>query len=769
MDHEDHDEQLAAGAHQLRNNRNRPLRAGHKQVEVNGPEGRTAKARMDEEERICGSKNGPQDGTAKRESKQVCSNRAHEQREEERKKTTAEANLGRARSERIEQQLEQHRACCAHDLLCFHSTSANAVRRSRRDQCEGDFQRDPDNQVAHRQTSGLECSSASSKVSCDCVSSGPPNALKVTCEYFPNSESLKSFHNFSAAPQGAKCSSHPADYRPIEVFKSCLDNRFLDHNNYPNNHTNHNSNRIQKSACCSSESNAPTGDRPARLQSKTVHRIGVFYSDLCDVVRSMRSFSSQSNNSSFKSDKPDKENLLDYSNERPCSLNSASTKVAKTMVKTPLAQQRPSRRNSEPPSQQPNGLTQPQQTSQPQPGSKPNATAAKLKMTGGQQSYFVEDKTDSRMNEQLITKDKQSLLSKVTSSEQNLFKPFSPGQLLLQVPATESTCNFDRSPANTNHSTSGSSGSGVDEVDAFRLTSQQQSYNVSNASATTVAVNGQTVNGPGNGRPAVIPMSNLPDLLQTAAHAHPPPAYSTFQAPSLLSPYVDQCPPIGTLSLRQIARLQHQSIPINSLPANLTSPLSLNIARSRNSTAALLTSAPLSPSNLLNAARVHQPLSADAYRNTLGNPALSSVPNSSNTLPSAVPLSTVGQPSVVPPPHVHHHPLRFPLGPLNGHRFTSSGFLGADLDAITQSKSCLSCTSMGLRWGILLIAFIGLLSAIVGTCLFAVRPSGRDNFTLAIILLGKSRFLLCPRLSRWLFCSYPFSYPLSLSVPFLAM
>lgn len=749
----DHDEQLAA-PHQLRNNRDRPLLVGHQQADLDcghkeghkeaQKAGPTTNVRMDEEERIAGSKNGPQDGTAKRESKQVCSNRAHEQRQENGRKATAEANSDRVRSERIEQQLEQHRACCAHDLLCFHSTSAYAVRRSGRDQCEGDHsQRDPDNQVAHRQTNGLsafnglKCSSASStKLSCDCVSSGSPNELNVTCESFASLqsfESLKSFQNFSGPTQSAKRSGHPADYRLVEVFKSCLDKNPLDHNRLDHNynHTNNsdNLNRFEKSLCCSNES---TGDRPARLQSKTVHRIGVFYSDLCDVVRSMRSFSSQSNNSSFKSDKPDKENLLDYSNERPCSLNSASLKVAKTMVKTPpTAQQRPSRRNSEPPSQQPNGLTQqPQQTSQ--PGSKPNATAAKLKMTGGQQ-YFAEDKTDNKMNEQLITKDKQSLLSKVASPEQTLFKSFSPGQLLLQVPATES--NFDPNTTNSNHSNiGGSSNSNADEVDAFRLTSQQQSYNVSNPSATTVAVN-----GPANGhsRPATIPMSNLPDLLQTTAHVHPPPAYTAYQAPPLLSPYVEQCPPIGTLSLRQMARLQHQSIPINSLPANLTSPLSLNIARSRNSTAALLTSAPLSPSNLLNAARVHQPLSADAYRSTLANSALSSVPNSSNnnnTLPSAVPLT--GQPSVVPP-HVHHQ-LRFPLGPLNGHRFTSSGFLGADLDAITQSKSCLSCTSMGLRWGILLIAFIGLLSAIVGTCLFAVRPSGRDNFTLAIILLGKS-------------------------------
>ena len=564
-----------------------------------------------------------------------------------------------------------------------------------------------------------------SSKSCASSFSSSPKESSDTCEYC---KSFESFSNLRSAQVSQDSQSNQTDYQ--SVCKSCLDNSL--ENNLGNSSLD-TKNQVNESLC-----DRQYG-RSTRLQSKTVKRIGVFYSDLCDVVKSMRSFSSQSNNSSFKSDKPDKENLLDYSNERASSLNGASTKVAKTMVKTPLAHQRQPRRNSEPPNQQPNGLTQQQQqTQQPQQYSKPNATLAKLKMTGDQQGYFADDKT--KMNEQLITKDKQSLLNKVSSSEQNLFKPFNSGQLLLQVPATEN--NFDQSSANP---INGSSSGNVpaDEVDAFRLGSHQQSYNVSGISATNVPVNGQVnatslTNSLTQNHNRQTATSNLPDLLPSSAHVHPPPAYSAYQPPGLL-PFVEQCQPIGTLSLRQMARLQHQSIPINSLPANLTSPLSLNIARSRNSTAALLSSAPLSPSNLLNA-RVHQPLSADNYRNTLGNSSLSSVPNSTNTsLPSTVPLSTVAAPSVVPP-HVHHHQLRFPLGPLNGRRFTSSGFLGADLDAITQSKSCLGCTSMGLRWGILLIAFIGLLSAIVGTCLFAVRPSGRDNFTLAIILLGKSRF-----------------------------
>lgn len=479
---------------------------------------------------------------------------------------------------------------------------------------------------------------------------------------------------------------------------------------------------------------------------KSVRRIGVFYSDLCDVVKSMRSFSSaQSSNSSFKSDQPDKENLLDELTE--CS------KVIKTMVKTPLNQQSSDTTTTN----QQNGITNQQQTTKSSSISKLN-----VNQFSNQQPYFGSaaddqvdqqtDHNDDKMNEQLITKDKQSLLGKGSSSEQNLFKQLQHSQLLLQVPADSTNFNNNtttsNNQANTTQTNCTVNQSGTDEVDAFRFSnSQQYQLNHANSVSTTVTVNnGQLSNVNSitnhcnlsqqpnilNSRPAPIPIANLPDLL----HSHvplPPPVYEQYNPISN-----------NSLSLRQMSRLQ-QPIAINTLPNNLTGPLTLNVARSRSSTAALLGSAPLSPNNNLLNARAHHSLSAaDNYRNTLSNPLTNqSVPitQPNNTATATVPLSAVTQPTVVPP-HVHHHQFRFPM---NTHRFTASSghFLGPDLDAITQSKSCLSCTSMGLRWGILLIAFIGLLCSIAGTCLFAIRPTGRDNFTLAIILLGKFVVFFC--------------------------
>lgn len=621
---------------------------------------------MNKEDQNTELKKTPSDGVEKSEAK-VLSNLSHAQQSSKEKEIVLTKRLNCvSHSDRIEQQLnqQQRRAClCAQNLLCFHNSTTNLSSTH----------------LTNQLTNGLKCSSVSKL--CNCIS----NFSKHSSE---NSSKDNISH---ISKQSSKCANHKSDN---QLSKDCLDK-------------------------CSNESSGLHNICKVRTQqSKKVKRIGVFYSDLCDVVKSMRSFSSQSNNSSFKSDKPDKENLLDN-----CGTDN---KVIKTMVKTPLNQQKT--RSNELPNQQ-NDLNQ--------------QNKSNSKLNANQQPYFTEDKTNNKMNEQLITKDKKSLLSKVSSSEQNLFKQFNHSQLLLQVPAENTNYNQH----NTNRNTT----STEDEVDAFRLLNSQnaqQSNNVSNSAVATIAVNGQTTNANliNNSQQNRQTISNvLPDLLQNnnngVAHISPPPAYSTLP--------IDH--PIGTLTLRQLARLQHQSIPINSLPTNLTSPLSLNIARSRNSATALLNSAPLSPNNLLNAARVHQSsLSADNYRNTLSNctsltnqlsvPTIQPNSTNNNHLPSTVPqLTTVTQPTTVlptvVPPHVHHQ-FRFPL---NAHRFaTSTGFLGPDLDAITQSKSCLSCTNIGLRWGILLIAFIGLLCAIVGTCLFAVRHSGRDNFTLAIILLGKS-------------------------------
>lgn len=55
----------------------------------------------------------------------------------------------------------------------------------------------------------------------------------------------------------------------------------------------------------------------------------------------------------------------------------------------------------------------------------------------------------------------------------------------------------------------------------------------------------------------------------------------------------------------------------------------------------------------------------------------------------------------------------------------------------SASKTCLSCNGVSIRWFILLIAFIGLLCAIIGTILGALRTTGREHLTLALLMIGK--------------------------------
>lgn len=55
----------------------------------------------------------------------------------------------------------------------------------------------------------------------------------------------------------------------------------------------------------------------------------------------------------------------------------------------------------------------------------------------------------------------------------------------------------------------------------------------------------------------------------------------------------------------------------------------------------------------------------------------------------------------------------------------------------SASKTCLSCNGLSIRWFILLIAFIGLLCAIIGTILGALRSTGREHLTLALLMIGE--------------------------------
>ncbi|XP_054160804.1 type-2 histone deacetylase 1-like [Oppia nitens] len=60
----------------------------------------------------------------------------------------------------------------------------------------------------------------------------------------------------------------------------------------------------------------------------------------------------------------------------------------------------------------------------------------------------------------------------------------------------------------------------------------------------------------------------------------------------------------------------------------------------------------------------------------------------------------------------------------------------------STSKTCLSCNGVSIRWFILLIAFIGLLCSIIGTILGALRSTGREHLTLALLMIGVGIILI---------------------------
>ena len=55
-----------------------------------------------------------------------------------------------------------------------------------------------------------------------------------------------------------------------------------------------------------------------------------------------------------------------------------------------------------------------------------------------------------------------------------------------------------------------------------------------------------------------------------------------------------------------------------------------------------------------------------------------------------------------------------------------------------KQKSCLACADISIKWYIVVIALLGLICALIGTIVGAVHSVGRDYFSLALLLLGKS-------------------------------
>lgn len=111
--------------------------------------------------------------------------------------------------------------------------------------------------------------------------------------------------------------------------------------------------------------------------------------------------------------------------------------------------------------------------------------------------------------------------------------------------------------------------------------------------------------------------------------------------------------------------------------------------------------------------------------------------NSSSNNPQATALTSFANNNYItsptlPPPHSQsqHHSHRH-------HRYLRSGCSRESDVETNTSKSCLTCTGLSIRWFILLISFIGLVCAVIGTFLGAARPTGKEHLTLALLMIGK--------------------------------
>lgn len=92
----------------------------------------------------------------------------------------------------------------------------------------------------------------------------------------------------------------------------------------------------------------------------------------------------------------------------------------------------------------------------------------------------------------------------------------------------------------------------------------------------------------------------------------------------------------------------------------------------------------------------------------------------------------------LPPYHHHHSHSSHPHHHSSTGRLTSLDHYGADrANAGLSTKPCLPCPGIPIRWFILVIAVIGLMCAIVGTIIGALRTTGREHLTLALLMIGK--------------------------------
>ncbi|CAG0879840.1 unnamed protein product [Darwinula stevensoni] len=111
--------------------------------------------------------------------------------------------------------------------------------------------------------------------------------------------------------------------------------------------------------------------------------------------------------------------------------------------------------------------------------------------------------------------------------------------------------------------------------------------------------------------------------------------------------------------------------------------------------------------------------------------------------PPHVPLLGFGAPPPPPPPPppprrlpgwLERHP--FPM-PGNRRRRCGSPRFGGDMSE--EPKSCCGLVvnqAASIRWFIVLIAFVGLCCAVVGTVLGALRATGREHLTVSLLMIG---------------------------------
>lgn len=72
-----------------------------------------------------------------------------------------------------------------------------------------------------------------------------------------------------------------------------------------------------------------------------------------------------------------------------------------------------------------------------------------------------------------------------------------------------------------------------------------------------------------------------------------------------------------------------------------------------------------------------------------------------------------------------------------------------------SGKSCcgvMVTQTVSIRWFIIMIAFVGICCAVVGTVLGAMRSSGREHLTVSLLMIGTILSLLLPPYLSLFFC-----------------